>query len=458
MARTAKKEAALTPEEKLTSVLVPTNEQEYQIPNNWSWIILGELVGIKRGASPRPIKSYITEDENGINWIKIGDTDSGKYVTHIKEKVTVDGAKKSVFVKKGTLLLSNSMSFGRPYILNVDGCIHDGWLAITPNEAVDKEYLYYAFLASEWYFERVAVGTAVRNLNSDRVAATPIPLPPLAEQQRIVDRIEILFAKLDEAKGKAQIVVDGFEDRKAAILHKAFTGELTAEWRKRNSVDFDSSWRDCTLGDFANSQYGYTEKSSSEKIGPKFLRITDIQDGQVVWTDVPYCKIDDEVKGKYSLAVGDIVVARTGATTGKSYMVIDEVDAVYASYLIRVSIQKKESLRSKFLYYFLQCPLYWQQITELSSGIAQPGVNGNKLKTLCLPIPDVQEQDEIVKCLDYILPIERQARDSAELVLEQIDTMKKSILARAFRGELGTNDPNDESAVELLKRVLRESV
>ena len=93
MARTAKNEAALTPEEKLTSVLVSANEQEYQIPNNWRWIILGELVGIKRGASPRPIKSYITEDENGINWIKIGDTDSGKYVTHIKEKVTVDGAK-----------------------------------------------------------------------------------------------------------------------------------------------------------------------------------------------------------------------------------------------------------------------------------------------------------------------------------------------------------------------------
>jgi len=454
MARTAKKETSLTAEEKLAQILVPKDEHEYQLPSNWRWIILGNLVSIKRGASPRPIKAYITDDEHGVNWIKIGDSDSGKYITHIKEKVTEGGAQKSVFVEKGTLLLSNSMSFGRPYILAVDGCIHDGWLAITPGQAFNKEYLYYALLASEWYFERVAVGTAVRNLNSDRVAATPVPLPPLAEQQRIVDRIESLFAKLDEAKEKAQAVVDGFEDRKAAILHKAFTGELTAEWRKRKGADFQNTWHFSPLGEYASNQYGYTEKSSYESIGPKFLRITDIQDGQVVWKDVPYCKIDNDLKEKYSLKVGDIVVARIGATTGKSYMVIDEVDAVYASYLIRVSIRKKDTLSSKYLYYFMQCPSYWQQITELSSGIAQPGVNGNKLKTLRLPIPEIKEQEEIVKCLDYLLPIERQARDSAELVLDQIDAMKKAILARAFRGELGTNDPTDESAEELLKRII----
>lgn len=166
MARGTKKEKALTPEEKLAQALVPEAEQEYEIPTNWKWVILGNLVNIKRGASPRPIKDYITEEEDGINWIKIGDTDAGKYVTNIKEKVTKEGARKSVFVEKGTLLLSNSMSFGRPYILNIDGCIHDGWLAITPSSAFIKEYLYYALLASEWYFDRVAVGTAVRNLRN----------------------------------------------------------------------------------------------------------------------------------------------------------------------------------------------------------------------------------------------------------------------------------------------------
>ena len=141
MARGNKKESALTPEEKLAQALVPDWEQPYKVPNNWKWIILGNLVDIHRGASPRPIKAYITEDETGVNWIKIGDTDSGKYVTRVSEKITTEGARKSVFVEEGTLLLSNSMSFGRPYILKVDGCIHDGWLAITPSMAFNKEYL-----------------------------------------------------------------------------------------------------------------------------------------------------------------------------------------------------------------------------------------------------------------------------------------------------------------------------
>ena len=134
-----KKEAPASP-------FVPEEEQPYPIPENWCWIILGNAADIKRGASPRPIKSYITDELSGVNWIKIGDTDTGKYVTSIKEKITRQGANKSVFVEKGTLLLSNSMSFGRPYILNVEGCIHDGWLAITPSDCFDKEFLYYTLL------------------------------------------------------------------------------------------------------------------------------------------------------------------------------------------------------------------------------------------------------------------------------------------------------------------------
>lgn len=130
------------------SPFVPAEEQPYKIPDNWCWIVLGNAVDIKRGASPRPIKKYVTDEYSGVNWIKIGDTDTGKYVTSIKEKITQEGAAKSVFVEKGTLLLSNSMSFGRPYILNVEGCIHDGWLAITPSDCFDKEFLYYALLAS----------------------------------------------------------------------------------------------------------------------------------------------------------------------------------------------------------------------------------------------------------------------------------------------------------------------
>lgn len=453
MARATKKKKELTIEEKLAEALVPKSEQPYQVPENWCW-----TQGINIFS---PMETQRPEGEK-FKYIDIDSIDNKRQLVSTPKEMLVTDApsRASRKLHQGDTVFS----MVRPYLKNIayiDGSIADsiastGFYVCTPRLLLNPRYCYY-LMVSPYVID--GLNAFMKGDNSPSIRKSDLekfiyPIPPLPEQQRIVDRIESLFAKLDEAKEKAQAVVDGFEDRKAAILHKAFTGELTKEWRVNNCVDYKKTWNDCALGEFASSQYGYTEKSSYERIGPKFLRITDIQDEQVIWKDVPYCKIDDTLKEKYSLKVGDIVVARIGATTGKSYMVIDQVDAVYASYLIRVTIQKKESLKSKYLYYFLQCPAYWQQITELSSGIAQPGVNGNKLKTLKLPIPDCKEQDEIVRLLDLLLPVEKQARDSAELVLDQIDTMKKSILARAFRGELGTNDPADESAVELLKRVL----
>ena len=176
-------------------------KRPFEIPNSWCWNRLGDINNIARGGSPRPIKDYLTDDKNGINWIKIGDTTrEGKYIDSVKEKIRPEGMKKSRFVHKGDFLLTNSMSFGRPYILNVDGCIHDGWLVISPiGEVYTSDFLYH-LLSSSFAFEQftnVASGGVVTNLNSDKVADTIFPIPPLAEQQRIVAKIEKLFEQLD---------------------------------------------------------------------------------------------------------------------------------------------------------------------------------------------------------------------------------------------------------------------
>ena len=181
---------------------------QFKIPNSWEWCKLGAVNEIARGGSPRPIKDYLTNDTNGINWIKIGDTTKdGKYIDSVKEKIRPEGAKKSRLVHKGDFLLTNSMSFGRPYILNVDGCIHDGWLVISPiGNAYTSDFLYY-LLSSSFAFEQfanVASGGVVTNLNSDKVADTRFPLPPLAEQHRIVAKIEELFAQLDKIESSLQ--------------------------------------------------------------------------------------------------------------------------------------------------------------------------------------------------------------------------------------------------------------
>ena len=191
----------INPKAEITCDNGQYGKRPFEIPNSWCWSRLGDINNIARGGSPRPIKDYLTDDKNGINWIKIGDTTrEGKYIDSVKEKIRPEGMKKSRFVHKGDFLLTNSMSFGRPYILNVDGCIHDGWLVISPiGEVYTSDFLYH-LLSSSFAFEQftnVASGGVVTNLNSDKVADTIFPIPPLAEQQRIVAKIEKLFEQLD---------------------------------------------------------------------------------------------------------------------------------------------------------------------------------------------------------------------------------------------------------------------
>ncbi|MBR4765867.1 MAG: restriction endonuclease subunit S [Clostridia bacterium] len=173
------------------------DEIPFDRPEKWCWERLGNVSNIARGGSPRPIKDFLTESSNGINWIKIGDTDKGgKYINSTKEKIKPEGMNKSRFVHAGDFLLTNSMSFGRPYILNIDGCIHDGWLVIGEyQEIFNRDFLYYLLSSSFAYYQfcdKVS-GAVVKNLNSDKVAEALFPIPPLQEQKRIVKAIETLM-------------------------------------------------------------------------------------------------------------------------------------------------------------------------------------------------------------------------------------------------------------------------
>lgn len=171
-------------------------EKYGELPSNWQLVKFGEVVNIRRGASPRPIKEHLTDEEDGISWIKIGDTKPGDiYINQTQQKIKKTSVAKSVFLEKGTLVLSNSMSFGRPYILNIDGCIHDGWLSIKPyGNTINIEFLQIILQGYMWYFKNKATGTGVDNLNIDRVYEMPFALPPIKEQERILKEL----IKVDE--------------------------------------------------------------------------------------------------------------------------------------------------------------------------------------------------------------------------------------------------------------------
>ena len=183
------------------------NDQEkpFELPRGWEWVNFGSVSEIERGGSPRPIKSFFTTDEDGLNWIKIGDTDQGgKYITSTNEKIKKEGLSKTRMVYPGDFLLTNSMSFGRPYITKIEGCIHDGWLRISPPEALDKDYLY-NLLSSPYVrsvFIAAAAGAVVMNLNADKVRDLLIPVPPIVEQHRIVSRIDELMAICNQLKSQ----------------------------------------------------------------------------------------------------------------------------------------------------------------------------------------------------------------------------------------------------------------
>ncbi len=177
--------------------LITDEDKVLDIPDNWSWIRLGWAMEIERGGSPRPIKAFMTDTETGINWIKIGDVEKdGKYIFRTKEKIKPEGANKSRKVYPGDFLLTNSMSYGRPYISKIEGCIHDGWLLLrNSKELFDLDYLYWLLSSKYVYnqFCKKASGATVDNLNKEKVASAVIPLPPINEQKRIVHRIEELL-------------------------------------------------------------------------------------------------------------------------------------------------------------------------------------------------------------------------------------------------------------------------
>ena len=208
----------------------------------WEYKKLGEVCTIERGGSPRPISDYITDSENGINWIKIGDAVEGsKYIMSTAEKIKPEGMKKSRFVHKGDFILSNSMSFGKPYILGVDGCIHDGWLVIhDDNNTFNKDFLYYYLGSSTIYseFKRLAVGGVVNNLNSNLVRGVKIAIPPLTEQQQIVEELDLLSSIIE--KKKAQL--NELDNLAQSLFYEMFGDPITNE----------KGWKIKKLGDISN--------------------------------------------------------------------------------------------------------------------------------------------------------------------------------------------------------------
>lgn len=445
MARAAKKETALTAEEKLSQVLVPEVEQPYQVPENWCWVGLSQIANLyngDRGVNYPSKKDYV---ETGIPFINAGAIQEGKLDSNEYNYITQEkyNSLRAGKIQENDILYCLRGSLGKTAIVDFDshGAISSSLCILRVRTSVVVKYLYYLLSSTtiEKQQDIAENGSAQPNLSAASVLKYKIPLPPLAEQQRIVDRIDSLFAKLDEAKEKAQAVVDGFEDRIAAILHKAFTGELTAEWRKQNHIN-DFAWDLKPLSsitDNHDSKRIPLSKGERANLDRKY----DYYGASGVIDQVDRYLFD----GKY------LLIGEDGAnlvTRSKPIAFIAEGQYWVNNHAHILST--RDMIVMEFLCYFINSI----DLIPYVTGSAQPKMTQAKMNTIPIPVPTIEEQLEIVRILDKLIAGQTQAAEAAEQVIDQIDTMKKAILARAFRGELGTNDPADESAEELLKRVL----
>lgn len=460
MAR-AKKEAALTPEERLQAALVPDWEWPYKLPENWCWTRITVITDILNGFA---FKSQHYSSA-GIRIIRITNVQDGFIQDKKPVYYPLEGQKEITpfMLKDDDFLMSLTGNVGRVAIIDASflpAALNQrvACLRIKSEDSVRKEYIFYFCLQKQFVSDCIksAKGSAQLNMSTEWLKEYPIPLPPLAEQQRIVDRIESLFANLDEAKEKAQAVLDSFETRKAAILHKAFTGELTAKWREEHGVGMES-WEKKSVGELCISlKYG-TAKKSDASGNVVVLRMGNLQQGEIDWSDLAYSNDPDDIE-KYKLFPGDVLFNRTNsaALVGKTAIYRGEHPAIYAGYLIKLDYDHDKIIGDYLNYALntLDAKKYCNSVK--TDGVNQSNINAKKIGAYSFNVPSIPEQEKIVSVIQKLLSKEQQAKEAAEAVLDQIDLMKKSILARAFRGELGTNDPNEESAVELLKKVFQK--
>jgi type I restriction enzyme S subunit len=426
---------------------IKEDEIPFDIPESWEWTRMSSIADMYTGNSiPKSIKeNKYSNVENGYDYI--GTKDVGfdytvSYDNGIKIPFEEDKFKKSF--KDSILMCIEGGSAGRKIgILDKTVCFGNKLCSFNLIYG-EPRFLYY-YLQSPLFFQafRDEMTGIIGGVSISKLKGIIVPLPPLEEQKRIVAKIEELMPyvdKYDVAYSEVEELNKKFpEDMQKSILQYAIQGKLVEqreedgtaedlyqqiqEEKKKlikegkikktkalpeiteDEIPFDipENWKWVRLGDISNNiHYGYTA-SAQEKGNSKLLRITDIQNNSVNWNSVPFCNVKNNEFEKYGLNNRDIMIARTGGTIGKTY-IVDSLDdkAVFASYLIRVI--PVENINEVFLKKFMESPLYWTQLKSGSIGTGQPNVNGKTLSKLLLPLPPLKEQKRIVAKVEELIP------------------------------------------------------
>ena len=433
--------------------LVSKKEEPFEIPINWTWVRLGSLTAAEDDSfSDGPFGSnlktiHYTENPE-VRIIQLNNVGEGIWKDKGRKYTTYQHAAvlKRYNIKPGDMVIAKMMPAGRTIIIPE---VEDRYIVssdnvkFVPNKKVNSTYIMHTVNSStiRQMIVNTSTGTTRVRTSSSKLKNLFVPLPPLAEQNRIVAKIEEIFAVIDqisERKGEALSIIRNMRqtalqeaimgvlveqdemDESAYFLYEkiqAKNEQLVKEQKLKKDKSFPEinaeevpfeipeSWKWVKMGSLAKKvHYGYTA-SATENGNVKMLRITDIQGGRVNWDSVPYCEIEENIIEQYKLNDNDIVIARTGGTVGKSFKINKDTttDSVFASYLIRIVLTESDS--ANYIAYFLNSPYYWEQIGINAQGTGQPNVNATQLSNLILPLPPLAEQERIVEKLNEIMGI-----------------------------------------------------
>jgi type I restriction enzyme S subunit len=389
---------------------------------------MSDISVIARGGSPRPIQQYLTEESDGVNWIKIGDA-NGKYINSTQQKIKPEGVSRSRLVHKGDFLLTNSMSFGKPYILNIDGCIHDGWLVISPmRNSFDKEFLYYLLSSDFAYyqFSKVAGGAVVSNLNSDKVADTFVPMPPIREQINIVKAIEKWFSILDEIECTKSNLSLLIANAKSKILDLAIAGKLVPQsasdepaieaLRRINPsfqpcdnpqyqhkiISLPNTWC-CATFDSIN-----TYKSASVNPASNPNEIYELYSVPTFETGMPEFIIGDQIASTKALVKSrDVLLCKINPHLNRAWVVSHHRKDLRCIASSEWIVFRNEALNSSYMQLCLTSPYFKELMMSNVSGVGGSLMRAQPIyvKKYTIPIPPIAEQQRIVDKVNELFTI-----------------------------------------------------
>lgn len=399
-----------------------------QIPEEWEVKRIKNIASIERGASPRPIDKFISDDDTGVNWIRIGDTyKENKYITSTKLKITNRGKQFSRYIHPGTLILSNSMSFGEPYISSIYGCIHDGWLSLAPNNNISKEYLYWLLLSDVCtsQFNLVSIGAVVENLSVDKVGNTLVSMPySLYEQQKIADFLDKKTAQLDKAKALLEEQIQKLKEYRASLIHETVTKGLDKNVPMKDSgIDWigqvPQGWGVKPLkylASYDDETLTQSEINSNRKID--YVDISSVEFTKGINGYQEFLTLEAPSRARKIAKKGDTIIS-----TVRTYL--KAIAYVNNDYIVSTGfcVVRSKKINSKYLNYTIMSDSFTGPVSKYAWGVSYPAISSGQLVNIPIPFPEsIEEQLLIVDYLDHKM---LQINQLIDIKQEQIDNINK---------------------------------